>query len=354
MGLFWAVSDGPGSGAGLDVGLGPRLLLAVGTTAGVVAMTAVPVVAAWRAGVRLWPRWDPHHPGLRAIGRAGLWGAASLAMSQVLLATTLVLANRVEGGVVAFQIAFTMFLFPHALLAHPVLTTLYPRLAAEAVERRWAAFADALGRGARTIVFRTAPATALLAVLGLSALRVVRIGALDPSGARLVAEVLAAYALGITGYAGMHLLTRASYAVGDLKTPALVSLGVAVGGSVLMVAGVTVATGDDRVVVLGLAHSLAMVVGAAVLFALVRRRVGEPVPVGAGVVRAVVAASVTAVVAAGVASAVDGAVGDGRIGAALTLVVAGGAGVAAYLVVQRLLRAPELDRARLVPALDPR
>ena len=227
-------------------------------------MTAVPVLAARRAGLRLRPRWDPHHPGLKALGRAGLWGAAALAASQVLLATTLVLANRVEGGVVAFQIAFTMFLFPHALLAHPVLTTLYPRLAADAVERRWAAFAAALGKGARTIVFWTAPATALLAVLGEPALRLIRVGALDPDGARLVAGVLAAYAFGITGYAGIHLLTRASYAAGDLRTPAVVSLGVAVGGSVLMVAGVAAATGDGRVVALGVAHSVAMVVGAVV------------------------------------------------------------------------------------------
>ncbi|MEA2828945.1 MAG: putative peptidoglycan lipid flippase [Actinomycetota bacterium] len=353
MGAFWAVTHGGGRGAGLQLDLGPKLLLAAGTTAGVVAMTVVPVVAARRAGIRLRPRWDPRHPGLKAVGRAGLWGAASLAASQVLLATTLVLANRVEGGVVAFQIAFTMFLFPHAVLAHPVLTTLYPHLAADAVERRWAAFAAALGQGARTIVFWTAPAVALLAVLGAPALRLIRIGALDPDGARLVANVLAAYAFGITGYAGIQLLTRASYAAGDVRTPALVSLGVAVGGSALMVAGVEMATGDGRVIVLGLAHSVAMVVGAVFLLVLVRRRVGEPVPVGAGLARATASAAVAAGAAAVVAAAVEGALGaESRAAAAVTLALAGAAGVAAYLAAQRLLRAPELHRPRLVPALD--
>jgi putative peptidoglycan lipid II flippase len=354
MGVFWAITDGArGGGAGLQLDAGPRLLLAAGTTAGVLAMTAVPVLAARRAGLRLWPRWDPHHPGLAAIGRAGLWGAAALAASQVLLATTLVLANRVEGAVVAYQIAFTMFLFPHALLAHPVTTTLYPRLAAEAVERRWDAFATALARGSRSIVFWTAAATALLAVLAVPVLRLIRVGALDPAGAGLVADVLVAYAFGITGYAGIHLLTRASYAAGDVRTPAVVGLGVAVGGSALMVAGFAAATGDDRVVVLGLAHSAAMVVGAVVLLALVRRRVGRPVPVAAGVVRALLAGLVAAAVAAGGAAAVERVVaGEGRVAAALTLAVAGAAGAAAYLLAQRLLRAPELDRTRLVPALD--
>ncbi len=351
MGLFWAMThDG---GAGLDLSLGPKLVLAVGTTLGVLAMTAVPVLAARRAGFHLRPRWDPRHPGLRAIGRAGVWGGAALAASQVLLATTLVLANRVEGGVVAYQIAFTMFLLPHALLAHPVLTTLYPRLAADAVERRWAAFAAALGKGARTIVFTTAAAAALLAVLGEPALRLVRVGALDPDGARLVGDVLAAYALGVTGYAGIHLLTRASYAAGDVRTPAAVGLGVAVGGSALMVAAYSAASGDGRVVVLGLAHSAAMVVGAGVMVALLRRRVGEPVPVVAAAARAVLAGLVAALVATGAARAVGDPDGS-RLMAALTLMVGGLAGGAAYLAVQRLVRAPELHRHRLVPAPGPR
>jgi putative peptidoglycan lipid II flippase len=347
---FWLLThDSAGGGAGLRLDPGARLLLACGTTAGVLAMTAVPVLALRRAGLRLRPRWDPHHPGLRAIARAGLWGAAALAMSQVLLVTTLVLANRVEGGVVAYQIAFTMFLLPHALLAHPVLTTLYPRLAAEAAGRRWDAFAAALARGARTIVFWTVPAAALLAVLAGPALGLIRVGALDPDGADLVAGVLAAYALGVTGYAGIHLLTRASYAAGDVRTPAVVGLGVALGGSALMVAGFAASTGDDRVVALGLAHSVAMVVGATVLLAVVRRRVGEPVPVAGAAARSVLAAGVAAAVGAGAARVVPG---DGRAGAALTLLVAGGGAAAAYLVVQRLLRAPELHRAPLVPALE--
>jgi putative peptidoglycan lipid II flippase len=182
-------------------------------------------------------------------------------------------------------------------------------------------------------------------------LRLIRVGALDPSGADLVAGVLAAYAFGITGYAGIHLLTRASYAAGDVRTPALVSSGVAVGGSALMVAGFVATSGNGRVIVLGVAHSVAMVVGAVALLVLVRRRVGQPVPLAAGVARAVLSAAVAAAAALAVSRALSW---DGRAGAAVTLVVAGGAGGAAYLVAQRLLRAPELDRSRLIPALEAR
>ena len=250
-------------------------------------------------------------------------------MTQLLVAVTLVLANRVEGGVVAYHIAFTTFLLPFALLAHPVLTTVYPGLAAEARAGRWAGFAEALGRGARSIAFLVLPATALLVALARPGLRVIEVGALDEAGSRLVARALAAYALGLAGYAALHLLTRASYAAGDTRTPALVNAGVAVGGSAVMVALFSLAEGSGRMVAIGVAHSVAMVVGALTLAALLRRRVGAPWPVGATVARSVAGALATGLVAAAVAGVVPS---ESRFGALAAVVLAGGAGTGAYLL----------------------
>jgi len=269
-----------------------------------------------------------------------------LTMTQLLVAVTLVLANRVEGGVVAYHIAFTTFLLPFAILAHPVLTTVYPGLAADAQARRWSGFAEALGRGARSIAFLILPASALLVALARPGLRLIELGALDDAGSGLVAKALAAYALGLAGYAGLHLLTRASYAAGDTRSPALVNVGVALGGSALMITLVSLASGTGRMVAIGAAHSLAMVVGAVVLAVLVRRRVGVPWPVGATVAR-----SVAGAVAAGLAAwAVAGLVSSGgRVGAALAVGVGGSAGVGAYLLVEWALRAPELTIRRARP-----
>ena len=347
MVAFRAVAGGD---AGLDLPLSHRLILAVGTTAGVIAMASVPLVALRRAGIRLRPRWDPSHPGLRTLARAGIWGVVYLTMTQLLLAVTLVLANRVEGGVVAYHIAFTTFLLPFAILAHPVFTTIYPGLAADAHARRWAGFAEALGRGARSIAFLILPAAALMVALARPGLRLIEVGALDEAGSSLVARALAAYALGLAGYAGLHLLTRASYAAGDTRTPALVNVGVAVGGSLLMLTLFGLASGSGRMVAIGVAHSLAMVAGAVVLGVAVRRRVGHPWPVAATLARAVAGA-----VAAGLAaSAVVGVVGsDSRLGAALAVGLGGAAGVGAYLLVEWVLRAPELDFHRAPAVAEP-
>src|SRR5439155_1495904 len=137
--------------------------------------------------------------------------------TQVLIAVTLVLANRVEGGVVAYQIAYTFYLLPFALVAHPIFMSLYPRLSADAHAARWSAFAEDLGHGVRRTALLVAPAAGLLAALGRPALELVRLGALDRTGARLVASVLAAYAVGLVGYSVFQLLARAATATGDAR-----------------------------------------------------------------------------------------------------------------------------------------
>ena len=324
---------------GLGLGTGAATLLASGTTAGVLAMAAVPIVALARTGIRLRPRLHLRHPGLGAVARAGAWGVLLLAAVQVLLAVTLVLANRVEGGVVAYQIAFTFFLLPFALVAHPMFTALHPRLSSAAAAGRWHDFGTDLGHGLGRMLTLVLPAAALLAVLASPVLDLVRLGALDADDAALVGRVLAAYAVGLGGYAAFQLLVRAATAAGDARLPAVVGLGVAAGGVVLMVAGSAAASGSGRVVALGLAHSAVMTVGAVVLYGLLRRRVPQALRLAPTVGRAVVASAAVAAAAAGTASLVGG---SGRAGALADLAVAGPLAVAAGVGMLWVLRSPEL------------
>jgi putative peptidoglycan lipid II flippase len=330
---------------GLDLALWPKVVLAVGTTAGVLAMAAVPVVALARAGVRLRPRMDLRHPGLPAVVRAGAWGAVLLAAVQILIAVTLVLANRVEGGVVAYQIAFTFFLLPFALVAQPIFTTLHPVLSSSATAGRWGYFDRDLAGGLARTLLLVVPAAALLAALAWPALDLVRLGALDQRDASLVARVLAAYAAGLGGYAAFQLLVRAATAAGQARLAAVVGLGVAGGGTALMLVAVGMAEGDDVVVALGLAHSAALTAGALALLLLLRRRLGLVLPAAAATARAVAAGAGAGLVAAGLAAAVSG---SGRLGAAADLAVAGPTGLAAAVAVLWVLRTPELATLRAV------
>jgi putative peptidoglycan lipid II flippase len=335
---------------GLDISGAQQAILAVGTTLGVLGMTIVPVLAVRRAGLRLRPRWDVVHPEVRRLGRQGVWAVAFLGLNQVLIAVTLVLANRIEGGVVAFQTAFTFFLLPFAIFANPIFTALYPRLSADAARARWREFMDTASGGVRLIAFFVLPAAALLIALGRPTLQLLRFGSLDAAGASLVARVLSAYALGLVGYALFQHLTRASYATADARTPALVHLGATAAGVTLMIVLFLSASGSDKVVVLGVAHSIAMVGAAVVLFGLLRRRVRVPAVCIASLARSLTGAAAGGLVARVLA---DALALDGRRGAALTIVVAGAAGIAVYACTAWLTRAPELRGLHLPPASVP-
>jgi putative peptidoglycan lipid II flippase len=339
MVAFAFVHDPKGS---LSITVGEKVLLGAGTLAGTVALVAVPFVAACRVGLGFTPRWSTAvGPEVGALARKGVWGAGHVGLNQALVAATIIFAGRVPGGVIAYQIAFTFFLLPHALLAHPIFTALFPRLSTHASAGAMSEFAADVGFGIRSMVLLLAPAAGLLAVVALPALTVVRLGDLDAEGARLVASVLAAYSLGLLGYSAFFMLTRASYALGDVRAPTIVNLWVTVGAVAGMAVTSSLVDGDGRVVVLGLVHGVAVSVGSVALFTRVRRAAGHPVPVVPAFLRAGAGAAVACAGAAVVVALLGTAT---RSRAATALLLACAVGVALYGIMLWLLRTPELRR----------
>jgi putative peptidoglycan lipid II flippase len=340
--LFWVLRDGkPPS---FDLSAAETLVLAGGTTLGVLAFCAVPVIGVLRSGFRLRPRLDARHPEVRRLARLGGWAAAYLASTQVLLLVLVVLAGGIEGGVVVYAAAWTFFLLPHALFALPVVTALYPSLA-----RTWGAgdrtaYGRTVGSGLRAIAFLALPATAALVALARPVSSALVFGE-GRGSVGAVASATAAFAAGLVGYGAFLFLTRASYATGDARTPALVNVGAVLLGAVAMgLLGPTVDDGD-RVAVLAACHSAAYVVGAVVLLVLVGRRspgglrLGRPVAVGV----------VAAALAGTVMWAADRALpSDGRLDALLTLAVGGVLGLGTYVGASALLGG---IRPSAVPAL---
>ena len=304
------------------------LVLAGGTTLGVVAFTTAPVVMARRRGMALWPRWERRSPELTRFWRQGAWAAAYLALTQALLVTVLVLANRVEGGVVAYQLGFTFFLLPHALVAIPVFTALFPRMARTALAEEDAAYADLVRRGIATIAVVVLPATAALVALALPLARLTLFGHGD-AGVHQVALATAWFAPGLVPYGVFLLLTRAAYARNDARLPAVANLVATLVGISAMVVAAATLDGDARIAGLAAAHSLTYGLGSVVLAVALGRRLTVPASLVDGRALAV---AIPAAAVAGAVMAAAGAVssGGGRAGAALELAVGGTAGLLVY------------------------
>ncbi|HEX2294588.1 MAG TPA: murein biosynthesis integral membrane protein MurJ [Actinomycetota bacterium] len=323
---------------------GETLVLGLGTTLGVVAMTVCLVPQLVRMGWRFRFRFDLSHPAVRKGARLGVWALGYAGGYQAGLIVVLMLANGVEGGVAAYQWAYTFFYLPHALFAVPIFSVLFTALSEHVARREPAGVQEKLRDGLGMLVFVLAPVSvALLVLAGPVAALTLRYGAMTESGAELVARCLAAFAVGLPAYSIFLVFTRAFYAIGDTKTPALVNAGAvaasSAAGAVLFLAA------PDGWEVPGLAagHSAGFGAGAAVLAAVFARRAGRlrSTQLMASTLRSTAAA----VAAGGVMAFVSWFVpGEGFGPSLVTLVGAAVAGGAAYAGLMAWAGSRELTR----------
>jgi putative peptidoglycan lipid II flippase len=255
-----------------------------------------------------------------ALGHSA-WGAVLHTGAGLLLGAAVVIGAGVEGAVVAYQVGWVIFLAPYGIFAQPIHTAVLPELVGEAADPD--RFATSVRWAIERISLWVLPVAAGMVALAGPAMRVVSFGETGPEGARLLAAAVAGLAVGLLPYSAFLLLARASYAHGDSRTPGVLALAGAAGGTAVMLLGFA-ADGTTRVLILGLGHTAAYVLAAAALTWALRSRIGRgawsPVVVQAALV-SVVAGGAAWVVGEALAS--DGT-GSGHRIQDLVATVAGG------------------------------
>ncbi|MCO5312661.1 MAG: hypothetical protein M9952_06960 [Microthrixaceae bacterium] len=246
-------------------------LVAGGTTAAVIAFCILPAWAVRRSGFSLRPRFNLSNPALFRLVREGAWAGVFLGFTQVILVVVIVVANRVTGGTTAYNLAFVLFTLPHALFAVPVMTTRFPEMSRAADSGDWAGYVESLSTAVRSIGFLTLLSSAAVVALAYPGARIVAFGQ-GASLAGRIGEATLAFAPGLIGWSLLLLFTRACYARGDARTPALVNGGVAA-LCVTVMLGVVPRLGDEHLIT-GLTGTYAAgnLVGAAVLGMVLARR----------------------------------------------------------------------------------
>ena len=326
------------------------LVLGLGTTLGVVAMTVCLVPQLVRMGWRFRFRFDLKHPAVRKGARLGVWALGYAGGYQAGLIVVLMLANRVEGGVAAYQWAYTFFYLPHALFAVPIFSVLFTAMSEHVAREETGGLQERLREGLGMLVFVLAPvAVALLVLAAPIATVTLQYGAMTEAGARLVARCLGAFAIGLPAYSIFLVFTRAFYAIGDTRIPALVNAGAVLAASVAG-AGAFVAAPDGwEVPGLALGHSAGFAAGAAVLASAFSKREGSvrSTELMGSALRSTGGAVAAGLVMAAVGWFLDPGAGD--VPASLvTLLVAGCAGAAAYLALMKWVKSHELHRVVLL------
>ena len=275
-----------GFGVVLGIWLGPSLHLrriegmAIGVVLGGALQLIWQLPSLYRLGFRFRVAFDWNHPGLQRIFRLmvpAILGNAAVQINVMVntnFASTIIDPVRgMDGPVSWLSYAFRFMQLPLGLFGVAMASATLPSISRSAAAGNMEEFRRTLSKSLGMVFLLTLPSSVGLAVLGKSI-----IGAIYQGGrfqlydTQQTALALSFYAIGLAGYAALKVLNPAFYALGDARTPMLVSL-----GSII----VNFATAATMIRFAGLGHaglalstSVVALFGFFLLFEILRRRIG--------------------------------------------------------------------------------
>ena len=249
------------------------------------------------------------------------------------------------GGYAVYSQAFIFFSLPHAIVAVSIFTALLPSLAGRWTDRDLGGVRELFSQGLRDTEVAMLPAAAGYAVLaGPIVTLLASYGQMTAVDTQQLARTLAAFAVGLPFFSAFQLLTRTFYATQDARTPALANIAVAV---VNLVFDLFFAFGLNLGVPgLALGFSVSYVAGSAILFVLLRRRLGraDGWRIASTLLRAGAAAALTAAAAWATAEGIAAVLDVGRPLVNLVQVLAAvAAGVLAFVLGALIFQIEEAD-----------
>jgi putative peptidoglycan lipid II flippase len=185
------------------------IVLAAGTTVGVAALVATPLLPVARLRLALRPALRfPAGVGARVRSLAAA-GIVTLVAQDASVAVVIVLANSRggSGALVLYSFAWAVFFVPYAVLAVPVATSAFPELSA-----RTESFDATCATSTRAVIVASWLGVAGMAGSCVPLARVFQSHVSQAADARQLAIALATFALGLVGYGLTANLSRVLYA----------------------------------------------------------------------------------------------------------------------------------------------
>jgi putative peptidoglycan lipid II flippase len=254
------------------LGLPPIMAIAFAALAGGIGQVAIQWPSLRREGFRYERVFNPRDPGLRRVLLLMGPGTIGLAATQVnLFVNTLLATSQGTGAASWLTYAFRLMYLPIGLFGVSIGTAVLPAVSRHATVGDTAGIRHTVSRGLAMMLMLNVPATAGFIVLASPIVQLLfERGHFLPADTAATAAALRLYAVGLIGYSAVRIASPTFYAIGESRTPALVSVG-AIAVNVIASVALVRAIGFQG---LALGTSIAAIVNAALLLWLLRRRLG--------------------------------------------------------------------------------
>ena len=322
------------------------LLLGIGTTAAVGVHAALQWFGARRQRIDMRPTAGWRDPEVRSVLRGIRAALAYTGLAAFQLFVTIIIANRVAGGLIAFQLALNFFYLPTAIVTWPIARALVPRLAHFHQMGQMREFRNEFAHAVALASFVAIPVAVAYACSSSAIAQAVTFGQFETHLAtEYVAMSLIGLSAAVVGESWFLLSSYAMYSQQNLRAP-LRGMALRVGTTMALLPCAFVVHGAWTLLAIGLAITAGSFVGAASIY---RRATGSlprsAYSLGGALGRTALASAVMLVPAAAVWFALD-PFPESTAGSIVRLALAGTVGAATFVAVQMRLKAPEIGLLR--------
>lgn len=245
----------------------------IGVIVGALANLLIQIFSLHKVKMRYSFSFNFRHPGFLKMMYLMAPVLIGLSANQVGLFVNLNLASGLRDGLLTALTAAQRFMqLPVSIFAISIAMTLFPVLNRKAAEEDMPGFRRDFAYGLRSILFVCIPSSVFLGVLAVPLIRFLyQNGQFTPENTANTAFALYFYAIGIFAQGGIHLCSRAFYALQNTAVPvkmAVTGIAVNIIGSILLVR--VLSHGG-----LALAYSISGIINLALLMFSLRRRTGQ-------------------------------------------------------------------------------
>ncbi len=199
--------------------------MSMGTIIGGAAQLVIQLPSLYKVGFRFTTALNFRDPGVARVMR--LMGPAIIGTGaiQVKVLVDTIVASGIDGGASWLSYAFRLMQFPIGVFGVAIGTAAIPTLSRLASEENTVKFRNTLADAIKLVFLLAIPSACGLIVLGDPIISLIyQRGEFDAFDTNMTAWALAAYSLGLAGYAAIKVLSPAFYALDDAKTPMYISL----------------------------------------------------------------------------------------------------------------------------------